>query len=106
MASRNDVTGPLAPFVEVYAAELRDRGYTTTTVVNDLRQMERLSGWLQARACGCWIWIASVSISSLLGSALVGVTVPLGRVRALFAFRRCCVGWVCWSLRTSGRLAL
>jgi integrase/recombinase XerD len=49
MASRNDVTGPLAPFVEVYAAELRDRGYTTTSVVNDLQQMERLSGWLQAR---------------------------------------------------------
>src|SRR5258706_11825928 len=42
------VTGPLAPFAEDYRRELRDRGYTERSAVNQLRQVARFSGWLQA----------------------------------------------------------
>ena len=31
------VTGPLAPFAEDYRRELRERGYTERSVVNELR---------------------------------------------------------------------
>ena len=41
------LTGPLAPFVEAYSAELKARGYTPLTTVNQLRQVARLSRWLQ-----------------------------------------------------------
>ena len=43
------VTGPLGPFAESYWSELRARGYTPLTTVNQLRQVARLSGWLQGR---------------------------------------------------------
>lgn len=42
------LTGPLAPFADAYRAELRGRGYTPLTTVNELRQMARLSRWLEA----------------------------------------------------------
>ena len=45
--SRVVMTGPLAPFAEAYSAELRARGYTPLTAVNQLRQVGRLSRWLQ-----------------------------------------------------------
>ncbi len=41
------MTGPLAPFADAYAAELRERGYTPLTTVNGLRQVGRLSRWLE-----------------------------------------------------------
>lgn len=43
------MAGPLAPFAEAYSAELKDRGYTPLTTVNQLRQVAQLSGWLEAR---------------------------------------------------------
>ena len=43
------MTGPLAPFAEAYSVELRGRGYTSLTTVSELRQVGRLSGWLEAR---------------------------------------------------------
>lgn len=42
------VTGPLAPFADAYRAELKERGYTPLTSVNELRQVARLSRWLEA----------------------------------------------------------
>ena len=42
------MTGPLVPFAEAYSAELRARGYTPLTVVVELRQVVRLSRWLEA----------------------------------------------------------
>jgi site-specific recombinase XerD len=42
------MTGPLVPFADAYAAELRARGYTPLTTVNELRQVGRLSRWLDA----------------------------------------------------------
>jgi len=42
------MTGPLAPFADAYAAGLRERGYTPLTRGNQLRQVGRLSGWLEA----------------------------------------------------------
>jgi integrase/recombinase XerD len=42
------MAGPLAPFAKEYSAELRGRGYTPLTTVNQLRQVARLSCWLQA----------------------------------------------------------
>lgn len=45
--SRVLMTGPLAPFAEAFAAELRARGYTPLTTASELRQVARLSGWLQ-----------------------------------------------------------
>jgi integrase/recombinase XerD len=47
--SRVLMTGPLAPFADAYAAELRERGYAPLSIVNELRQVGRLSGWLEAR---------------------------------------------------------
>jgi integrase/recombinase XerD len=47
--SRVLVRGPLAPFAERYRRELRARGYTARTAVNELRQVARLSGWLAER---------------------------------------------------------
>ena len=46
--SRVRVTGRLAPFAEEYRRELRERGYTERSAVNELRQVARFSGWLQA----------------------------------------------------------
>jgi integrase/recombinase XerD len=43
------MTGPLASFAEAYSAELRGRGYTPLTTVNELRQIGRLSRWLETR---------------------------------------------------------
>ena len=43
------MTGPLAPFAGVYALELRRRRYTPLTLVNQLRQVARLSHWLEVR---------------------------------------------------------
>jgi site-specific recombinase XerD len=42
------MTGPLAPFAEAFATELRARGYTSLTTASELRQVGRLSRWLQA----------------------------------------------------------
>jgi site-specific recombinase XerD len=41
------IVGPLAPFGDAYRAELMVRGYAARTVVNELRQVARLSCWLQ-----------------------------------------------------------
>lgn len=46
--SRVVMTGPLAPFADAYALELNQRGYTPLTAVNQLRQVARLSRWLDA----------------------------------------------------------
>jgi site-specific recombinase XerD len=46
--SRVLVTGPLAPFGEDYRRELRERGYTERSAVNEVRQVARFSRWLQA----------------------------------------------------------
>lgn len=44
--SRVVVTGPLASFAGAYRRELRGRGYTPRSAVNELRQAARLSCWL------------------------------------------------------------
>jgi integrase/recombinase XerD len=46
--SRVLMTGPLAPFADAFAAELRARGYTPLTTAGELRQVARLSRWLEA----------------------------------------------------------
>jgi len=46
------MTGPLAPFADVYGLELKERGYTPLTTVNELRQAARLSRWLEANGLG------------------------------------------------------
>lgn len=45
--SRVLMTGPLAPFAEAYSSELRERGYSPLSAVNELRQVARLSHWLE-----------------------------------------------------------
>jgi len=42
------MAGPLTPFADAYSAELRGRGYTPLSTVNELRQVGRLSRWLEA----------------------------------------------------------
>ena len=42
------MTGPLASFAGLYAVELRRRGYTERSAVGGLRQVGRLSRWLEA----------------------------------------------------------
>ena len=46
--SRVVMTGPLAPFADAYELALKGRGYTPLTAVNQLRQVARLSRWLEA----------------------------------------------------------
>lgn len=46
--SRVVVTGPLAPFADAYRNELKARGYTPLTAVNQQRLVGRLSRWLKA----------------------------------------------------------
>lgn len=46
--SRVLMKGPLAPFADAYRAELERRGYTPLSTVNELRQVGRLSLWLEA----------------------------------------------------------
>jgi len=48
--SRVLMTGPLAPFADRYRLALEERGYTPLTTVNQLRQVARLSCWLEASA--------------------------------------------------------
>jgi integrase/recombinase XerD len=43
------MTGPLAPFADAYRVELRERGYTVRSAVCELRQVARLSCWLETR---------------------------------------------------------
>lgn len=42
------LAGPLAPFADAYTAKLRAQAYTPLTIVNQLRQVARLSCWLDA----------------------------------------------------------
>lgn len=42
------MAGPLAPFAVAYGLELTKRGYTPLTSVNQLRQVARLSRWVEA----------------------------------------------------------
>jgi integrase/recombinase XerD len=46
--SRVLMTGPVAPFADAYRFELKRRCYTPLTAVNQLRQVARLSHWLDA----------------------------------------------------------
>ena len=46
------MSGPLAPFAEEYRLELMARGYTVRSAVNELRQVARLSRWLEDRGRG------------------------------------------------------
>lgn len=46
--SRVLMTGPLAPFADAFELELNKRGYTPRTAVGQLRQVARLSCWLEA----------------------------------------------------------
>jgi integrase/recombinase XerD len=41
------VKGPLAPFSAVYGSRLEELGYTALTIVNEVRQVARLSGWME-----------------------------------------------------------
>jgi integrase/recombinase XerD len=50
--SRVLMAGPLAPFAEAYRRELRERGYTERSAVNQLRQVARFSRWLRAGQLG------------------------------------------------------
>ncbi len=46
------MAGPLAPFADAYSAELSRRGYTERSTVGELRQVGRLSRWLDAGGYG------------------------------------------------------
>jgi integrase/recombinase XerD len=63
------MTGPLAPFADAYSAELRERGYRPLSIVNELRQVGRLSRWLEA---------GGLSVADLSG----------GRVEEFLAWQR------------------
>ena len=60
--SRVVMTGPLAGFAEAYVVELRRRGYTPLTSVNQLRQVGRLSSWLGSQ--GLAVGLITVSGSA------------------------------------------
>ena len=68
------MTGPLAPFADAYALELKQRSYTPLTSVVQLRQVARLSNWLEVRGLG---------VADLTG----------GRVEEFLAFQRATGRW-------------
>ncbi len=70
------MTSPLAPFADVYPAELREHGYTPLTVVNELRQVGRLS---------CWLEVGGLSVADLSGERVDEFLV-----------------WQCWRASTLG----
>ena len=84
--SRVLMTGPLAPFADAYAAELRRRGYTPLTAVNELRQVARLSRWLEA---------SGLSVAELSGDAGRGVPGVAACRRAVTARRWSRPGLLC-----------
>src|ERR1039458_2775452 len=43
------VAGPLAPFAEDYEAKLRTRGYSSRSVICELKHLARLSRWMEER---------------------------------------------------------
>ncbi len=43
------MTGPLAPFADLYDEKLKERRYTRLSAVNLRRQMAHMSGWLEAQ---------------------------------------------------------
>lgn len=59
--SRVEVAGPLAPFADAYEAKLNDCGYAPRTIVSHLRQVARLSCWLEASG----LTVAGLSIERL-----------------------------------------
>jgi integrase/recombinase XerD len=63
------VTGPLAAFAKAYAADLEERGYTRRSAVGQLRQVARLSRWLEA-------------------SSLMAADLSVRRVEEFLAFQR------------------
>jgi len=63
------MSGPMVPVVEAYRLELGNRGYTPRSVVNELRQVARLSLWLEDRG-------------------LVAADLSTGRVEEFLAFQR------------------
>ena len=48
--SRVLMTGPLAPYATSYRQELEKRRYTRLSAVNQLRQVGRLSRWLETQS--------------------------------------------------------
>jgi site-specific recombinase XerD len=46
------ITGPLAAFADVYRCRLRTSGYSARSVTSALRDMERLSQWLEGCRLG------------------------------------------------------
>ena len=88
--SRVLTTGPLAPFAEAYRRELRERGYTERSAVNQLRQVARFSRWLQAGHLSVPELGAGL-VEEFLGVAACpsGVTGPNGRVRGWRACFTC-----------------
>lgn len=48
--SRVLMTGPLATHADAYEAEVRGRGYTALSTVNELRQVGRMSAWMATRS--------------------------------------------------------
>ena len=69
------MTGPLAAFADAYMLELRRRRYTPLTSVIQLRQVARLSNWLEVRGLG----VRRVPHEPL---AVVGLLVELGEAAA------------------------
>ena len=93
--SRVLVTGPLAPFVEAYSVELRRRGYTERSAVGALRQVGRLSCWLEASGLSASELSRERVEQFLAWQRVKGVTGVSGRGRVLCACWRCWTVWGC-----------
>ncbi len=74
------VEGPLAPFTAAYESRLRVRGYTSLTIVNELRLLAHLSRWMQN---------THVAVSDLTTARLEGF---LASRRAAVSHRTCSLG--------------
>jgi len=68
------VLGPLAPFADAYRQELKDRGYAPLAAAEKLRQLARLSCWLEERR------LTARSLTCALLDEFVAEQRALGRV--------------------------
>lgn len=81
--SRVLMMGPLAAFADAYATEVKERGYTPLTTVNELRQVGRLSRWLDAGGLGATELDTLVKIAAVTGAEFAIDIAPQGAVPRL-----------------------
>ena len=97
--SRVLMTGPLAPFAHAYELELKARRYTPLTRVSQLRQVGRLSGWMEERGLAV-AELCGARVDEFLAFQRAGGRHRCQWSRPACVCWMCCGSWVCWQPRS------